>query len=210
MAASGVAPTMSTSSLADRPSSQARARRIRRSFAVETIAFALICRMSQRLGSLGYHATRFAHSRVADHVAAHERFHLPDQRAIGLFDHRLVNARTPSGLAMPDNAKLFMRTVAFPPKPVLARDAPIRPAGAISGRSTQRAAKPTASHGMGRGHRYQQHHGAVHAGIVAGLAQVCPGRSGRDGAGNNRPSFHARFTRECAQSVSFRPFQHDA
>ena len=35
-------------------------------------------------------------------------------------------------------------------------------------------------------------------------------RSGRDGAAYYRPSFHARSTRECAQSVSFRPFQHDA
>ena len=105
-------------------------------------------------------------------------------------------------------SSVFMRTAHSRSR--TRRDAPIRPAGAISGRSTQRAAEPTASRGIGLGRRCQQHHGAVHTGNIAGLAQVCPGRSGRNGARNNRPSFHARSTREYAQSVSFRPFQHDA
>ncbi len=49
LAASGVAPTMSTSSPADRPSSHARAQPIRRLFVAETMVFVLICRKSQRL-----------------------------------------------------------------------------------------------------------------------------------------------------------------
>ena len=73
LAASGVAPTMSTSSPADRPSSQARARRIRRSFAAETMAFALIWRASRRLVGTVVRLPCYSlrHSRVADRVAAH-------------------------------------------------------------------------------------------------------------------------------------------
>jgi hypothetical protein len=102
LAASGVAPTMSTSSPADRPSSHARARRIRRSFAAETMAFALISRMSRRLVGMVVRLPCYSFRPLARcrSVAAHERFHLPGRRTIGLFDHRLANARTPSGLAM--------------------------------------------------------------------------------------------------------------
>jgi hypothetical protein len=109
-----------------------------------------------------------------------------------------------------DNAKLFMRTVAFPPKPVLAEIRQIRPAGAISDRSTQRAAEPAPSRGIGFGAAASSTTVPSTPALSPVLLKSAQGVLGANGAGNNRPSFHARSTRECAQSVSFRPFQYDA